>query len=84
MNKNKPIKSNRKNKKFSVISPKGKQIHYGDTRYKDFTQHGDKKRQASYCKRAAGITNKKGQKTFNNPETANYYAYRHLWLCNKL
>jgi len=81
---NKPKKSNRKNKKFSIITPSGKKIHYGDTRYEDYTQHKDKKRQESYCARAKGITNKKGKLTYNNPNSANYYAYRHLWLCNKL
>ena len=50
-----PIKSNRKNKKFKVLTPNGKIIHFGDSRYEDFTQHKDKKRQENYCKRARCI-----------------------------
>ena len=76
----KPEKSTRKNKKFKVLTNLGI-IHFGDTRYKDFTQHKNKKRQESYCKRAKGITNKKGEKTYNNKDTANFWSYNFLWKC---
>jgi hypothetical protein len=76
-----PIKSNRKNKKFKVLTPNGKIIHFGDSRYEDFTQHKDKKRQENYCKRARGIKNKKGELTYKDPESANYYSYKFLWKC---
>ena len=76
-----PIKSNRKNKKFKVLTPNGKIIHFGDSRYEYFTQHKDKKRQENYCKRARGIKNKKGELTYKDPESANYYSYKFLWKC---
>ena len=41
----------------------------------------NKKRQESYCKRAKGITNKKGEKTYKNKDTANYWSYHFLWKC---
>jgi hypothetical protein len=76
----KPVKSDRKNKKFKVLTKKGI-IHFGDSRYKDFTQHKDKKRQESYCKRAKGIKNKKGELTYKDKESANYWSYNFLWKC---
>ena len=76
----KPIKSTRKNKKYMVLTKKGI-IHFGDSRYEDFRQHKNKKRQESYCKRAKGITNKKGEKTYNDKDTANYWSYKFLWDC---
>ena len=50
-----PVKSNNKNKKLKVLTPKGKIIHFGYSPMKDFTQHKDKKRKENYCKRSAGI-----------------------------
>ena len=76
-----PIKSDRKNKKFKVLTPKGKIIHFGYSPMEDFTQHEDKKRRESYCKRSAGIKDKQGRLTKNNKESANYYSRRHLWFC---
>ena len=78
----KPIKSERKNKKFKVLTKSGV-IHFGDSRYEDFTQHKDKKRQKNYCKRAKGIKNKKGELTYKDKDnSANYWSYHFLWKCN--
>lgn len=78
----KPVKSERKNKKMKVLTKNGV-IHFGDSRFKDFTQHKDKKRQTNYCKRASGIKDKNGKLTKNNKESANYYSMRYLWSCDK-
>ena len=59
-----PIKSDRKNKKFKVLTPKGKIIHFGYSPMEDFTQHEDKKRRESYCARSAGIKDKSGRLIF--------------------
>ena len=78
----KPFVSKAKNKKYSVYvkNDKGgmKLIHFGDTRYEDFTQHKNKERQLSYLKRAKGIKNNKGELTWKNKNTANYWAVK-LW-----
>ena len=37
-------KSTRKNKKY-VAQVNGKQVHFGDSRYEDYTKHHDKDRQ---------------------------------------
>jgi hypothetical protein len=83
-------KSNRKNKKYQVITPAGKIIHFGDSRmeqYKDTTplklyshlNHGDKERRRRYLARAKGIKNKNGELTANNKESSNYYSIKYLW-----
>tara|TARA_B100001939_G_scaffold175295_1_gene150924 strand:+ start:1431 stop:1676 length:246 start_codon:yes stop_codon:yes gene_type:complete len=76
-----PVKSERKNKKFKVLTPNGNIIHFGQKGYEDFTQHKDEKRRKSYCKRSAGIKDKSGKLTKNNKESANYYSRKFLWEC---
>ncbi len=78
----KPFKSKAKNKKYSVYvmkDGKKKLIHFGDSRYEDFTQHKDKERRKSYLKRARGIKNKKGELTYKDKNTANYWSIKLLW-----
>jgi len=72
------VKSWRRFKKLAVLTPAG-WLHFGDKRYKDYTQHKDKKRRASYLKRAGSIKDKAGRRTINNPFSANYWAARILW-----
>jgi len=95
MNKLKFEKSKSKNKKYSVITPSGKKINFGDKRYEQFKDttplklyknldHGDKKRQKNYCARSAAIKNNKGKLTKNNKESANHYSMKYLWLCDKI
>ena len=82
-------KSNIKNKKYSVITPKGKKIHFGDKRYEQYEDkvlgiysklnHFDKERRKNYLKRSKGIVDKFGNKTFNNKEKPNYYSIKYLW-----
>ncbi len=75
-----PVKSTRKNKKLMVLTNKGI-IHFGDSNMEDFTQHKNKKRQISYCKRSAGIKDKQGNLTKNNKDSANYWSRKILWNC---
>lgn len=61
------IKSNRKNKKFMVLDPKSnKFIHFGDSRYEDFTKHKDEERRKNYLKRSKGINDSKDKYNSNN------------------
>jgi hypothetical protein len=79
---NKPIASNRKGKKKMVLVKKGDKvriIHFGQKGYQDFTQHKDKKRRKNYLTRSAGIRNKSGQLTKDDPFSPNYWARRKLW-----
>jgi len=87
----KPFKSKAKNKKYSVYvmkDGKKKLINFGDSRmqqYKDKLgeysnlDHGDLKRRKSYLARAKGIKNKKGELTYKDKNSANYYSVRYLW-----
>lgn len=74
--------STHKHKKFQIEAPSGKTIHFGDTRYEDYTQHKDEKRRESYCKRAMAIQDKDGNLTWKNKESANYYSTHLLWKCH--
>ena len=75
-------KSNRKNKKFSVLIGH-KKIDFGDDRYEDYTQHGDPKRKALYIQRH------KKNEDWNDPFgrlggnpavlTAGFWSYHLLW-----
>ena len=82
-------KSTRPGKKYMVVV-NGNTIHFGDSsmsQYKDTTglglythlNHNDEKRRASYLARAKGIKNKKGEPTWKDKNSANYYAVRFLW-----
>ena len=78
----KPFKSSAKDKKFSVYVMKdGKKrlIHFGNSNYKDFTQHKDETRRKSYLARAKGIKNKKGELTWKDKNTSNYWSVHYLW-----
>jgi len=70
--------SSRKHKKF-VVTYAGKDIHFGDSRYQDYTQHGDKKRRESYLRRARGIRDKHGRFSFRDKTSPNYWTVRILW-----
>ena len=78
-----PFKSKAKGKKFSVYvkNDKGgkKLIHFGSSDYQDFTQHRDPKRREAYLKRAKGIRNKKGELTYLDKNTSNYWSIKTLW-----
>lgn len=45
--------SSRKDKKFMVISPEGKKIHFGQKGYEDYHQHKDPVRLMNFRKRNA-------------------------------
>ncbi len=78
----KPWRNRTKSKyKFFVYVMKDervKKIGFGNKDYKDFTQHKDKKRQKSYLARAKGIKNKKGELTWKDKNTSNYWSIK-LW-----
>jgi hypothetical protein len=70
--------SKRKNKKYAV-EYNGKIIHFGDSRYDDYLDHGDEKRRENYRKRASKIRNKKGELTYKDKNSPNYYSFHILW-----
>ena len=79
----KPFKSTAKGKKYSVYvktdNKSGvKLIHFGAIGYQDYSQHKDDKRRISYLARAKGIKNKKGELTWKDKNTSNFWAVK-LW-----
>jgi hypothetical protein len=61
--------SNRKNKKLMVLNPStDKFIHFGDSRYSDYTTTLDNKKKNSYLKRSGSIKGnwKKNKYSKNN------------------
>ena len=82
-------KSRAKGKKYAVTY-NNKTINFGDSnmqQYKDSTglglytskNHLDPVRRKSYLARAKGIKNKKGELTWKDKASANYYSVRYLW-----
>ena len=80
-------KSTRKHKKL-MVKVDGKKIHFGDNRlqhFKDKTgiwkslDHNDPKRRKNYLTRSAGIKDKNGNLTKDNPKSPNYHSRRILW-----
>ena len=67
--------SSRDDKKYMVLAPSGKLVHFGQMGYEDFTKHNDKERRASYLKRAVKI--KGDWKT--NKYSPNNLAMNILW-----
>ena len=43
--------SNKKNKKYAVMTPDNRVVHFGDSRYQDYTYHNDEKRREAYHNR---------------------------------
>ena len=82
------IKSSNKTKKYMVIRDGKPTIHFGSAINKHFydklrqyrhLDHKDPKKRKSYLARSAGITNKQGQLTKDNPAYANYWSRKYLW-----
>jgi hypothetical protein len=80
-------KSTKKDKKLMTIVD-GKTIHFGSSKmehFKDQTgiwsnkDHGDKVRRKNYLTRSAGIKNKKGELSKDDPKSPNYHARKILW-----
>ena len=65
--------SNRKFKRFVMILPNKKKVHFGDTRYSNYTKHKDKKRKENYIARHSKLKN------WNKKNTAAYFSRYILW-----
>ena len=63
-----------------VLTKKGI-IHFGQVGYEDYLMHKDKNRRKNYCARSKGIRDGSGKLTYNNKESANYWAREVLWKC---
>jgi len=82
-------KSTRKNKKY-MVRVGNKWVHFGDNRYQQFNDktplklyshlnHYDVERLDKYRRRAMGIMNKRGELSYRNINSPNYWSLRYLW-----
>jgi len=78
--------SKRSGKKFSVITPKGKIVHFGAKGCGDFEIWGRRRgrvfaerKRKGYIARHKVITDGSGVLAYKNPEMPAYYAMRALW-----
>jgi hypothetical protein len=66
-------KSNRTNKKYYVRElNSNNSIHFGDSRYEDYTMHRDENRKARYLKRHSN-------EDWNDASTAGFWSRWLLW-----
>lgn len=82
-------KSTSKQYKYSVITPAGKKVNFGDKWYQQFKDtalgvfshldHNDPKRQEQYFKWHGKIMNKDSKLTFLDVESPSYYSWKYLW-----
>jgi hypothetical protein len=68
--------STKKDKKYMVLDPNDKLVHFGQMGYEDFTKHKDLKRRDAYLKRATKI---KGNWK-KNAYSPNNLAINVLWI----
>jgi hypothetical protein len=66
-------KSSRKDKKWTIQTPQGKRIHFGQQGYLDYTQHNDLVRKQSYIARHSVNEN------WNDLNTAGFWSRYLLW-----
>ena len=64
--------SNNQNKKFTAIINNTKKIHFGDSRYQDFTITKDDKKKKAYLSRHK-------HDNYNNPLYPSFYSTNLLW-----
>lgn len=73
-------KSDKPTKKFYAIY-EGNKIYFGSPEYSHYTEgHLDDERKYRYLIRASNITDKKGNKTKNDPNSANFWSIYFLWM----
>jgi hypothetical protein len=46
-----PYKSDRKDKKYFIITNEGNKVYFGDSKYSDYTTHNDETRKKNYITR---------------------------------
>lgn len=70
-----PYISDRKGKKFFIITNKGKRVYFGASNYQHYTEgHLDIRRRNNYLKRHVKNEN------WNDPDTSGYWSAKFLWM----
>lgn len=72
-------KSNKKDKKFMVITDTGKTIHFGATGYGDYIYYSKHNKELANTKKKNYIARHRVRENFNNKYTAGFWALNILW-----
>jgi hypothetical protein len=83
-------KSTKDFKKYMVVTPKGRTVHFGDKRYQHYRDttgkglyshldHNNPKRRQLYRIRHRAIKTKEGRPAYKDKEQSSYYSYNYLW-----
>jgi hypothetical protein len=75
MQKYKPYKSDKSDKKYYIITDSGKKLYFGDSNYEDFTQHRNEVRKDRYVQRHQ----KNEDWTKSGIDTPGFWSYHYLW-----
>jgi hypothetical protein len=70
-----PYKSDKKDKKYFIMTLEGKHVYFGATGYEDYTMHKDPKRKEAYIKRHQN--NEDWSKS--GIDTAGFWSRWYLW-----
>ena len=70
-----PYKSDKKDKKYYIITMTGDRVYFGDSGYEDYTIHKDIKRRESYKRRHE----KNEDWTTSGINTPGFWAWHYLW-----
>ncbi len=70
--------SGRKTKKY-VVEVNGRAVHFGHPAYQDYLDHGDPERRRRYLRRAKGIRDGAGRRTWRDPASPNFWSVHVLW-----
>ena len=69
-----PYKSDKKDKKYYIITITGNRVYFGDSRYEHFTEgHLNEKKRRAY------INRHKKNESWNNIDTPGFWSYHYLW-----
>ena len=70
-----PYKSDKKDKKYYIITITGNRVYFGASGYEDYTTHKDIKRREAYRKRHE----KNEDWTASGINTPGFWAWHYLW-----
>ena len=79
---NKPIKATQKGKKLQVLASKGDEVKLVAFGAKGYKHNYSKAAKKDYLTRSAGIRDKGGRLTKDDPFSANYWSRKILWRKN--
>jgi hypothetical protein len=70
-----PYKSDKKDKKYYIVTFTGKHVYFGAAGYEDYTMHKDPKRKEAYIRRHQNNEDW----TKSGIDTPGFWSYHYLW-----